>query len=112
MEPAINLDEYPSSVDGSVVYRKSAQKLFAAVRSRGLNDKFIPTFIIPSANTGLLVRICTFGHYCQIMAAEPDPMNIEIILQSYFAYPSRSHQNRDKVDPPVRVAEWTDSTKS
>jgi hypothetical protein len=46
------------------------------------------------------------------MAAEPDPMNIEIILQSYFAYPSRSHQNREKVDPPIRVAEWTDSTKS
>lgn len=111
-EPAINLDEYPSPVDGSVIYRKSAQYLFAAVRGKGFKDKFIPTFIIPSANTGLLVRLCTFGWYSQIMAAEPDPMNIEIILQSYFAYPSRSHQNREKVDPPIRVAEWTDSTKS
>lgn len=111
-EPAINLDEYPSPVDGSVVYRKSVQRLFATIRHRGYKDKFVPTFIIPSANTGILVRICTFGNYAQIMAAEPDPMNIEMILQSYYAYPSRSHQNREKVDPPVRVAEWTDSTKS
>lgn len=112
IEPAINLDEYPSPVEGAVIYRKSAQTLFAAVRGKGFKDKFVPTFIIPSANTGILVRLCTFGWYCQIMAAEPDPMNIEIILKSYYAYPSRSHQNREKVDPPVRVAEWTDSTKS
>lgn len=99
-------------VDGAFLIAEPAAKLIAMLKKKAEESGKSPLFYIPSANTGALVRIASAGSYCKILAAEPDPMNCESILQSYFEKPCRNHKRRDLVDPPEKMDKWKISTES
>lgn len=94
----------PTPVGGSVSPTLSVHKAILAKRSWLKDNNYIPCYIIPSANTGVVVRAALDSGYCNVIAAEREPMMVEEIMRQVYAEPAgHNHQNREKMDPPIRV---------
>lgn len=103
--------DIPPLMDGGMVINEPAANLIAKLKKMcEMKDKTC-LLVIPSANTGALLRLATMGSYCKILAAEINPDNCESILQGYFKNPGRNNKRRDQVEAPEKMDKWKISTE-
>lgn len=96
----------PPAIGGALIIPRITSYLIGSFKWKVKKDgKTAPRFIIPSVNTGAMLRACVAGQSCRAFMAEPEPAIIERLLAHVFKFPGGDRcgwKNR----PPERVDKW------